>query len=210
MKHLLSVLAEPSRWTSTQWHAVLGTIFRPEHLPFLAPKIFRLNAQAHYVDCFFPIPCEHYFGGEQIIGQSVRDVVPKVTWHTIRNGLKQASEHHQPILMFASLTLSPYASRKISVLFLPLHTTDVLMFVTDLNQDGSPRFPMEEWNPAVSELKQALWPAEHGPDHEQPEGLERSRDSSSRLRAGASHSRTDTAHESHHWRPQQWTGPHGP
>ncbi len=169
MRNILSLPSSTARWSSNEWHTLLGTIFRSDHLPFLPPKIFRLNAQIHYVDCFFPIPCEHYFGGEKILGHAMREILPKATWLAIRDGLKQAGDHHTPVQVFTSIKTAHYPSSNISVLFLPLHTKEILAFVTDFNPDGSPRFPMEEWNPSVRQLKAKLWPQEGGPPHEPTE-----------------------------------------
>ncbi len=166
MRTGVSIPSSSARWSSDQWQAFLGTIFRPEHLSFLPAKMFRLNAQAHYVDCFFPIPCEHYFGGENILGHAVREILPKATWQDIRHGLKHADTHHTPVHVFTSIKTAQYPLSNISVLLLPLQTKDTLAFVTDFNPDGSPRFPMDEWNPSVRQLKAKLWPQEDGPPHE--------------------------------------------
>ena len=172
MKTVLPVPPQRTRWSSTDWHSFLGTIFRPEHVPFFSPKIFRLSDDAQYVDCFFPIPCEHYYGGEKIIGRRAPTILPKALWHRIRDGLRRVMQKKLPVQIFAPLTLPNRPFHLIGIQLLPLYANEVLALVTDYHEDGTPIFPMEEWNPAVKRFRAKLWPGEDAGRDEPIEGLE--------------------------------------
>ena len=64
-----------ARWSIDRWHDLFRTLFRPEHVAFFPHKVFRWDAENIYQDCFFPFRCQHWLGGEAILGKSMKEVV---------------------------------------------------------------------------------------------------------------------------------------
>ena len=159
-----------NRWPPTTWHTLLGAIFRPEHLPFFPAKIFRLNSHNQYIDCFFPITCEHFCGGQQILGRHLHEIIPHDTRRTIHKAMKNAQKQRSPAQTLITLPTRQRGEIKVHVTFLSLLSGDLLVFATDYHRDGTPRVPMHEWNPEVQRFKKALWPQDCAPPPARPEG----------------------------------------
>lgn len=139
------------RWPIDKWQDLFRTLFRPEHVAFFPHKVFRWDARGIYRDCFFPFPCEHLLGGEKVIGNSVKEVLPRqvgsklqrVVALTVRQG---RSQDVQCVLSageksyVASIRLFPFDS-------------EVLGFVTDYDLSGKPVIHVTPDHPAVIFLK---------------------------------------------------------
>ncbi len=136
-----------TRWSVKQWHDLFRTLFRPEHVAFFPHKVFRWNPEGIYQDCFYPFQCEHLLGGEAILGNSVKEVLPKRFGLNIQKGIRLALRHGHPqdvqcVLpagkqcYVASIRLFPYDS-------------EVLGFVTDHDLSGKPAIQISPNHPAI-------------------------------------------------------------
>ena len=65
------------RWTKAMWEEFLSRIFSGDHVSFVPHKIFRWDEHGIYRDCFFPFPCQHLLGGENLLGRTTNEVLPK-------------------------------------------------------------------------------------------------------------------------------------
>jgi len=142
---------------SVGWPSLLGQLFRPATLHFLPHKLFLVEKNGTYLDCYYPIPCEHLFGGSQIVGRTIREVLPYRFWKEMKNAMAWVSKHRQP-REFSYTNQAPNSS---------IHTTWVtilpfgekfLIFAKDYTQDGYPLVALDTWNPAVQHLQRQVWP----------------------------------------------------
>lgn len=140
-----------ARWSIDKWQDLLRRLFRPEHAAFFPHKVFRWDAEGIYRDCFFPFQCKHLLGGEAILGQSVKDVLPKNVAYTVQKSLRltlrrEASQDVQCVLYagkqcyVASVRLFPYDS-------------EVLGFVTDHDLTGKPMIQVTPNHPSIEFLQ---------------------------------------------------------
>ena len=140
-----------TRWSIDKWQDLLRMLFRPEHASFFPHKVFRWDAQGIYRDCFFPFQCEHLLGGEAILGQSVKDVLPKNVGYivqkslrlTLRRGISQDIQCVLPAgkqCYVASVRLFPYDS-------------EILGFVTDHDLTGKSVIQVTPDHPSIEFLK---------------------------------------------------------
>ncbi len=141
-----------ARWSIDRWHDLLRRLFRPEHAAFFPHKVFRLDAQGIYRDCFFPFPCQHLLGGETVLGKSVKEVLPKQFGLTMQRALDLAlrrgrSQDVQCLLpagkqsYLAAIRLFPYDS-------------EVLGFVMDHDLSGRPVVKVTPDHPSMKFLQQ--------------------------------------------------------
>lgn len=139
------------RWSIDKWHNLFRMLFRPEHVAFFPHKVFRWDAQGIYRDCFYPFQCEHLLGGETILGQSVKDVLPKNVSYAVQKSLRLTLRQGLPqdvqcVLAagkksyLASIRLFPYDS-------------EVLGFVTDHDLSGKPVIHVTSDHPSIGFLK---------------------------------------------------------
>jgi hypothetical protein len=139
------------------WHALLGQLFRPDAFHFLPHKIFLLEKNGIYLDSFYPIPCEHLFGGPQIVGRTIRDLLPYHFWKEMKNALAWVSKHRQPRELFYKNHAPNSSIQTTWVTILPFGEK-YLIFAKDYTQDGYPVVSLDTWNPAVLHLQREVWP----------------------------------------------------
>ncbi len=138
------------RWSIETWQNLLQSLFRPEHIAFFPHKIFRWDAQGIYRDCYYPFPCEHFLGGETILGKSVKDVLPKNVGHvvqkTLRATLRQGQAQEIQCMLPAGKQFSLAAVR-----FFP-YSSEALGFVTDYDLSGKPLIEVTPDHPSIGFL----------------------------------------------------------
>jgi hypothetical protein len=135
------------RWSIDQWHDLFRTLFRPEHIAFFPHKVFRWDAQRVYRDCFFPFQCEHLLGGEAILGQSVKDVLPKNVRYTVQKALSLTLRQGLPQEVQCVLPAGKQ-SYVASIRFFP-YDSEVLGFVTDHDLSGAPVIKVTSDHPSI-------------------------------------------------------------
>ena len=139
-----------ARWSIDRWHDLFRTLFRPEHVAFFPHKVFRWDAEGIYRDCFFPFRCQHWLGGEAILGKSMKEVLPKQASLilkrafelTQRRGIPQDVQCVIPVeeqSYVASIRLFPYDS-------------EILGFVTDHDLSGAPVIKVTSGHPSIGFL----------------------------------------------------------
>jgi len=139
-----------ARWSIDRWHDLFRTLFRPEHVAFFPHKVFRWDVEGIYQDCFFPFRCQHWLGGEAILGKSMKEVLPKQASLifkrafelTQRRGLPQDVQCVIPVgeqSYVASIRLFPYDS-------------EILGFVTDHDLSGAPVIKVTSDHPSIGFL----------------------------------------------------------
>jgi len=140
-----------ARWSIDRWHDLFRTLFRPEHVAFFPHKVFRWDAEGIYRDCFFPFRCQHFLGGETILGKSIKEVLPKQASQILKRAFRLTQRRGLPqdvqcVLQageqsyVASIRLFPYDS-------------EVLGFVTDHDLSGKPVIHVTPGHPSVGFLK---------------------------------------------------------
>ena len=124
------------RWPVDKWHTLFRMLFRPDHVAFFPHKVFRWDVQGIYRDCFYPFPCTHFLGGEIILGQSVRDVLPKKAGKKVQNALEYAVSQGLPQQAECRFSVGKQAY-VVSIRLFP-YDSEVLGFVTDYDSSGKP------------------------------------------------------------------------
>ena len=157
-----------SRWDVDVWHTVLGNIFRPDVLAFFPHKIFLIDKQGTYLDCFYPLPCHHLLGGPRILGTTIREVWPYAAWKTLKNGMAWVDRHHKPAELWLSHPNAHSVVHHTAVTLLPFRT-QCLVFVKDFTQDGYPLMDFDTHNHSVQRLQSQLWPAQPALDRLWPQ-----------------------------------------
>jgi hypothetical protein len=140
-----------ARWSLDKWHDLFQTLFRPEHVAFFPHKVFRWDAQGIYLDCFFPFPCEHLLGGEAILGETVKEVLPKPFGLTIQRavGLTLRRGHPQDVQCVFPAGKQSYVA---SIRLFP-YDSEVLGFVTDHDLSGDPVIKVTPGHPSIGFLR---------------------------------------------------------
>jgi hypothetical protein len=98
--------------------------------------VFRWNRCGVYQDCFFPVTCQHYFGGEQILGRSISEVLPKEASRMLAKAVSRTFDTQRP--QEAQLIFSVTAQTVVAVVRLIPYGSETLGFVTDHYLDGRP------------------------------------------------------------------------
>ena len=140
-----------ARWSKVTWEVLLSQIFRPEQAFFFPHKVFRWNANGIYEDCFFPVPCRHMLGGEDLIGKSIQDVLPKDAGRTLYQGFRRTRETQIPQEL--QLVLTGEQETRVAVIRLFPFQQGVLGFVTDHFMDGRPALILTPQDPSLAFLK---------------------------------------------------------
>ena len=148
-----------SRWEVDVWHTVLGHIFRPDSFSFFPYKIFMIEKNGTYLDCFYPLPCHHIFGGPSILGATIREVWPYEAWKALKNGMAWVARHHKPLDLWLSHPTPHHVVHHTAVTLLPFRD-HCLVFVKDFNHDGYPLMAFDPHNRSVQLLQSQLWPAQ--------------------------------------------------
>ena len=139
------------RWSIDKWQDLFRMLFRPEHASFFPHKVFRWNAQGIYQDCFFPFDCEHFLGGEAILGKSVKDVLPKHVGYNVQESL--ALSHRRGESQDVQCVFpAKKQSYLVSIRLFP-YDSEVLGFVTDHDMSGKPIIQVTPDHPSLEFLK---------------------------------------------------------
>ncbi len=145
--------------SETQWYRLLGQLFRPEAFHFLPHKIFVLTKNGMYLDCFYPIPCEHLFGGSQIVGRTIRDVLPYRFWKDMKNALAWVRKYSQPREL-SYQNQAPNSSIHTTWITILPFAENFLILVKVYSQAGYPMVTLATWDPTVQQLYRKIWPEE--------------------------------------------------
>ncbi|MEX0829266.1 MAG: hypothetical protein WD032_03410 [Nitrospirales bacterium] len=140
-----------ARWSIDKWQDLFRTLFRPEHVAFFPHKVFRWDAQAIYLDCFYPFPCEHFLGGETIVGKSVGEVLPKNVGDAVQKAVKLTLRLRLPHDVQCVLPAGK-KSYLVSIRLFP-YNSEVLGFVTDHDLSGKPVIHVTLDHPSIGFLK---------------------------------------------------------
>lgn len=139
------------RWSIDKWHNLFRMLFRPEHGAFFPHKVFRWDAQGIYRDCFYPFQCEHLLGGETILGQSVKDVLPKNVSYAVQKALRLTLRRGLP--QEVQCVLSAGKQSYVASIRLFPYDSEVLGFVTDHDLSGKPVIHVTSAHPSIGFLK---------------------------------------------------------
>ncbi len=112
-----------------------------------------------YVDCFYPIPCEHLYGGSQIVGRTIRDVLPYRFWKDMKNALAWVKKYSQP-REFSYRNQAPNSSIHTTWITILPFAENFLVFAKDYTQAGYPLVTWATWDPTVQQLHRKIWPEE--------------------------------------------------
>jgi len=140
-----------ARWSIDRWHDLFRMLFRPEHGAFFPHKVFRWDAEGIYRDCFFPFQCQHLLGGEDILGKSVREVLPKPFGRTIQRAVGLTLRRCRP-QDFQCVLPARGQSYVASIRLFP-YDSEVLGFVTDHDLSGTPVIKVTSDHPSIGFLR---------------------------------------------------------
>jgi hypothetical protein len=139
------------RRSQEEWRMLLARIFRMDHVSLLPHKIFRWDRDGIYRDCFFPVACPHFFGGDTVVGRPIADVLPKNVSRHLTKAVLRICDAQRPEdiqLLFSSLERPVVAA----VRLVP-HQKEVLGFVTDHYLDGRPVISLSWRDPSLEFLR---------------------------------------------------------
>ncbi|MDR4494630.1 MAG: hypothetical protein AB7P17_12240 [Nitrospirales bacterium] len=140
-----------SRWSQASWESFLSQIFRPEQAFIFPHKIFRWNFKGIYEDCFFPVPCQHLLGGENILGKSIQEALPREAGRTLQHAFRRTLVTQSPRDL--QLIFSKRQETRVAVVRLFPFQSGVMGFITDHFMDGRPVIMLSPKDPSLAFLQ---------------------------------------------------------
>lgn len=140
-----------TRWSQATWETFLGQIFRSEQASFFPHKIFRWNFKGIYEDCFFPVPCKHWLGGEDLLGKSIQEALPREAGRTLHHAFRRTLVTQSP--QDLQLVFAEQQETRVAVVRLFPFQSGVMGFVTDHFMDGRPIFMLSPKDPSLAFLQ---------------------------------------------------------
>jgi hypothetical protein len=141
------------RWSKAMWENFLGRIFRVDHVSFVPHKIFRWDENGIYRDCYFPVSCRHFLGGEHVLGRTIKEVLPKDLARSLEKGLARTLKTQRPQdvqLVFPSL-----GKTVVAIVRLFPYKSEALGFITDYYLDGCPVVLPSPQDPSLAFLEKS-------------------------------------------------------
>jgi len=141
------------RWSKARWEELLSRVFRVDHASFVPHKIFRWDNSGIYRDCYCPVSCRHFLGGEHVLGRTIKEVLPKDSARSLEKGLARTLKTQRPQdiqLVFPSLE-----GTVVAVVRLFPYDSDALGFITDHYLDGCPVVLPSPQDPSLAFLKKS-------------------------------------------------------
>ncbi|HBP87334.1 MAG TPA: hypothetical protein PKK23_04580 [Nitrospirales bacterium] len=141
------------RWSKAMWEEFLGIMFRVDHVSFVPHKIFRWDKNGIYRDCFFPLPCYHLLGGENLLGRSIKEALPRDSARSLSKALTRTLKTQRP--QDTQLVFPTLGKTVVAVVRLFPYESDVLGFITDHYLDGCPVLSVSPQDPSLAFLKKS-------------------------------------------------------
>lgn len=143
--------------SQTLWHAILGQIFRPEMLAFFPDKVFLVEKNGTYHDCFYPLPCLHLLNGHSVIGQTMREIFSLATWQHLKRSCREVerTRRYKEMWIQSARPASPIHQTHLTILTLE---SRFLLFAKDYTAAGLPLLNFQLDSPPMNILRKQLWP----------------------------------------------------